>query len=1027
MKLFNAPALGALALLSAAAVFPFLPTLRVASDEFALEVNLASTASGHVQVYWEKDGGLTEASSSVLPVAGNAPAAVYRLTVPTGAYDWLRFDPIDGEGTVVVRSARMVDRRGRTIRSIALADFGTQHEIQSMRVGEGGLEIRVVRGGTDPQVILRFNPRLDLRYGAAAIAADLVPRSAALFAILAILLLVLDRALRLGKKSKDAAGWLAGRPPLAVGLASAFAVVLSAYPVVFGGKSFVAPNIEVVRLLYEGTPSLPEYKVPFLTDIKGSDVGAIFWSHIPFSMIEHRAVLRDHEWPLWNRYDSGGTPLLGQGQSMFGDPLHLLVIAADGAAWAWDLTYLAEKGMLALGLGLLVLAITRRTPAAVLVSLAAPFFGFFIYRVNHPAFFSLCTAPWPLLCWVRASQARSLRSLGAWAAGLILANLALMNSGTVKEAYMLLLTMNFSGLCVVLAAEEPLRARLRRLGVLAWSLVLLLLISAPVWMTFLATLRLSYTSYDAPNAFQIQPSLLIGAFDEAFYRPLTPGGVVFNPSANFVVLAGVLYFLATLRAQFSNRVAIVLAATSLAPLALAFGLVPPSWIVQVPFIRNVAHVDNSFTCALIILWSVMAGAGFSAALDRLGTPEGRADLAIAGLLLFAVVFQYVAFGQAIHRPSFPLEPVFTVLKPGESLPLGRFVGNYLLCLVAALAASGLLARRWLRTGRMTSGTAIGLVVCAWALLWRQALQPSTAAFAKYTFQPGPRADFHADSPAVDRMRETQASEPSRGVGVLGSFFPGWTAAYGLEGIGGPEALMNPYYRELTGVSPVARVWDWRLILTRDSLPAARPFLDFLNVGYYFSMPVEGVLGSGLVPLGHDDLDTYRSPTAWPRAFFTNRLAVYDTPADLVGLVANGDGRPFAAIQTSDVGDDGRFGLLRRMGDRTVKPADGYALTERTTRFTVHATGPGVVVLNEAYWPGYARAEVNGAQARIIRLNHAFQGLVIGAAGDYVVTFRYGPRLFGVSVGIAAVGLGLLVLSLAALRRDNRPMGDAPLR
>ena len=180
-----------------------------------------------------------------------------------------------------------------------------------------------------------------------------------------------------------------------------------------------------------------------------------------------------------------------------------------------------------------------------------------------------------------------------------------MDSGTVKEAYVLLLAMNFSGLCVLLAAEETWRATFGKLAVAAWALVLFAMIGAPMWMTFLSTLRESYTSYTAVSAFQIQPSLLIGAFDEAFYRPLTPGGHVFNPSANFLILAGVIYFLATLRTHFAHRTAIVLAASSLVPLALAFGLVPPSWIEQAPFLRNVAHIDNCFSCALIILLSLI--------------------------------------------------------------------------------------------------------------------------------------------------------------------------------------------------------------------------------------------------------------------------------------------------------------------------------------------------------------------------------------------------------------------------------------
>jgi hypothetical protein len=1025
MKFFNTPALATAALLSIAVALPFVPSLRIDRDAFALEVSLTSTKPGNVQLFWDGGGGYSEGNSSVLPISGGGSPAVFRLRVPPGVYRSLRFDPIDGDGTVVIRSARMVDRGNHTIRLIHPGDFRAMNQIRALTAGQDSLAVDVIPGGNDPQLLLLFQPRLVLYNSIISVGADLAPRAAAVFAVLAAILWGAERARRTRERIVGAGRSIWGRPILAIALVSVLAVVVSSYPVIFGGRSFVAPNNGDVQLLYDGIPTLPTYDASPATDVKGSDVGAIFWSHIPISTIQHRALLRDLEWPLWNRYDSCGTPLLGQGQSMFGDPLQLVVIAADGAAWALDFKFLAYKFLMAFGLGLLVLSVTQRTSAAALVSLAAPFFGFFVYRINHPAFFSFCCAPWPLYFWVRVSGARGLRSAAGWAAMLLLANLTLMNSGTVKEAYMLLLAMNFSGLCVLLAAEQAWGLRLRNLAVISWGFVLLTMISAPFWMSFLETLRLSYTSYDAPSAFQIQPSLLLGAFDEALYRPLTHDEYVFNPSANFLILAGMLYFLASLRAHLPNRTAIALAASSLVPLALAFGLVPASWITQVPLLRNVAHIDNCFTCALIVLWSVTAGVGFSAAASRLGTKDGSADLAISGLLLFAVWFQFMAFGHAAHRSLFAAEPVFSALGPGQTLPMSLFVGCYLASLLIALAAMGWLARRWLRTGTLTCAAALGLVLCTWTLLWRQGLQPQSAAFADYTVHPGPRPDFHVTSQAIDRMREGQASGPSRGIGIKGSFGPGWTAVYGLEGVTGPDALINPFYRELTGLSPVPRVWDWRLYLTRNAVPAARPFLDFLNVRYYFSAPVEGPLDSGLLFDGHYDLDTYESPTVWPRAFYTNRVAVYENPADLVGLVLRGDGRPFAAAQNGESAGSLPAEISSRIDGRVVIPASGYALTERTTSFSIHASGPGVVVLSEAYWPGYSHAEVDGATARVVRLNHAFQGIVIDKAGDYAVKFSYRPRWFGISESLAAIGLALLAFSLIAARRRGRLDLEAP--
>ena len=1016
MKLLNLPALGAAVLVSFAVVVPFLPSLRENPDSFALEVTLTSTTAGRVQVFWDRGSGYSEQDSSSLPVPKGGPPAVYRLKITAGTYRSLRFDPIDGDGTVVLYSASIVDRDGGIIRRVPLTDFSRLNQIQSLERWREALEVRIVPGGSDPQLLVRFDPPLVPTQRLLSVAGEMLPRAAGVLAVLVLVLWSMERMVEARRALMASIADLARRPRGLVALVSALAVGVSAYPVAFGGKSYVAPNLDGVRLLYDTDSTLPGYNPSFTTNAKGSDVGAIFWQHIPLSMIEHRALVRDWQWPLWNRYDSCGVPLLGQGQSMFGDPLHLLVVAANGAAWAWDFKYLTAKWLLAAGLGLLVLTVVGRTSAAVIVALAAPFFGFFIFRYNHPAFFSFCYAPWSLYCWIRASGAPSARSTGAWAVALVGANIALMNSGTVKEAYMLLVSMNFSGLCVAVAAEQSIGLRLRKLAMIAWGQLLFLMITAPVWVTFLDTLRWSYTSYDTVSAFQIQPSLLIGAFDEALFRPLTRGEIVFNPSANFLILAGVLYFLATLRSQFANRTAISLAFSSVVPLALAFGLVPAFWIVRIPFLGNVAHIDNCFTCALIILWSVMAGAGFATAATRLGRCEGRGDLAIAGLLLFALVFSYVGYGQAVHRPIFPAEPVFSALKAGESLPKSLFVQTYLFVLVAALIGLGWVAHRSLKAASLSCSSALVLGLCVWTLLWRQGLQPPSAGFGGYALQPGPRPDFHAVSAAMEHIGQLHAAEPMRGVGLEGTFFPGWTAVYGIEGISGPDALMNPYYRELTGLSPITRLWDWRLYVPRETISQTKPFLDFMNVGYYFGMPGELPTIPGLSLESRNDLDVYESSKVWPRAFFTNRLAVYDEPAEFVRLVMSGDGRPFAAVQRADSDDKALRAVPHGVLGRVVIPAGGYQLTERMTAFTVHASEPGVVVLAEAFLPDYARAQVNGAEARIIRINHAFQGIVITEAGDYRITVSYEPRRFWRSVLVSVSGLGLLASSLFGICR-----------
>src|SRR5215212_5306518 len=141
-------------------------------------------------------------------------------------------------------------------------------------------------------------------------------------------------------------------PRRAIMVVAIFSVLLSCYPVIFCGRSFVSAN--AVPMLYPGIPSWPGHTETERENFQGSDAGALMWYYLPISVTQSRALLRDGELPLWNRYNSCGLTLLGQGQSMFGDPLHMLPILAGGEAWAWDLKFILAKVLFCFGIGLAV-------------------------------------------------------------------------------------------------------------------------------------------------------------------------------------------------------------------------------------------------------------------------------------------------------------------------------------------------------------------------------------------------------------------------------------------------------------------------------------------------------------------------------------------------------------------------------------------------------------------------------------------------------------------------------------------------
>jgi hypothetical protein len=82
------------------------------------------------------------------------------------------------------------------------------------------------------------------------------------------------------------------------------------------------------------------------------------------------------------------------------------------------------------------------------------------------------------------------------------------------------------------------------------------------------------------------------------------------------------------------------------------------------------------------------------------------------------------------------------------------------------------------------------------------------------------------------------------------------------------------------------------------------------------------------------------------------------------------------------------------------------------RLDVRAEGPGLLVVSEAWDPGWS-AEVDGERADVHRVDLAQMGVVL-EPGIHRVSLRYRPR--GLAAGLALAGAGGAALLVAARRR-----------
>jgi hypothetical protein len=169
------------------------------------------------------------------------------------------------------------------------------------------------------------------------------------------------------------------------------------------------------------------------------------------------------------------------------------------------------------------------------------------------------------------------------------------------------------------------------------------------------------------------------------------------------------------------------------------------------------------------------------------------------------------------------------------------------------------------------------------------------------------------------------------------------------------------------------------------------------------------------------------PGSLPDAFFADRYRlVADRGARLDALVA----RDFAPDRVALVESEDDVAPLPRWCRSAESRAPGTAppavkvtserLDGETLRVVVEAPTAGVVVVNEAWFPGWTVVEGDSSEPAI-RVDHAFLGYALGSGGTHELLFRYEPSSFQFGAWLsllALAGIGLLV-GLAVRRRRVR--------
>jgi hypothetical protein len=352
----------------------------------------------------------------------------------------------------------------------------------------------------------------------------------------------------------------------------------------------------------------------------------------------------------------------------------------------------------------------------------------------------------------------------------------------------------------------------------------------------------------------------------------------------------------------------------------------------------------------------------------------------------------------------------------------NFFWGYTLLLIAALALAPWLIRLVLGSDRIRLWHMFSLGLIFVLLHWRHGMHVATP-FDAYVMNPHQRADLSSSSSSALKLIRPDVTEPFRSAGLGYNLFPGYGGAIGVEQMDSAAPLLNKHYKHLIDASgiplPFGSSHEGAI---GQNLERDLPIFDMLNVRYFLGAQLAAEPASSLKKIAALDLNVYESAKVWPRAFFTDGMVTFSSEEDFVQLLRKGDGRPFAAIPPAELNRETGSATPdpSRFAHRKIVPATEYALTNNNTSFKIAAPGKGVVVLTEPYVEGEFQLRVNGEPASYFRVNSAFRGVLLPAAGDYHFSFSYWPQHLTLSLWISGFGILLLLLWMgSAFKQSDR--------
>ena len=727
------------------------------------------------------------------------------------------------------------------------------------------------------------------------------------------------------------------------------------------------------------------------------------------------ATLHAGAWPLWNPYLYGGAPHVGDIQAGFLYPpnLALFLLKSDFPYAALQWLSLAHIWFAGAGMYLyLARGVRVRRIAALAGGLA---FMFSDALLTHFGNLNLnAAASWlPWVFWAYTANGEWRIANGEWLskrrvqsavcylqfaiyAGVLLA-LATLAGHIQITLFIGLALLAYTALDLWQTRAEP--AFARRVGGalarLSTCFLVALFLAAPILLPAIqlagATARANW-NYTQTAGYSLSPAQWIGWLIPGFFGR----GPQFHWGAWPRVEVGYLGILPLILAGAAlalrrTRQTWTLAGLALLSFIVALGIyaIPHGWLTLLPGFGQL-RAPARLVLVTDFALAALAAIGLNAALKPFVPHAATTFERVRRLVGYATA---AAWGVIV-----PLAYLALLLVQAQDAAV---ITRISITLIAIVTFAGLLTASffWLiaRRGDWAQPTTLGWLAAALIFL-------DVASLGAYQDlgDHDPSAGFAQPTIANYLAQQSGPFRIDTKTGIEREWQPDTALLYGLEDVGG---VVNPLL-----LADMGRYWD-------NLGSRSTTLYDLLNIRYVIARKETPLDWDKFVRVfdGDPKLNVYENKNVLPRAFLISQIqSVDDHAAAWAAIHASGfNPRVTAVVEGASnmaVGGRGSVSDVRNV-------PNGLSLR-------VTADGPVLLVISQAWYPGWqvrVDGQSNGAP---LRTNYAFQGVII-PAGAHQVELRFEPALWRWGWALAAFGLIVCIAALiiSRLRTKDRLLGE----